>query len=200
MLLKKTLYIFISLFLSFVLTGCKDGNLKVTAFNGLPDSKYIELAKAALKNKKPIAVAFIASWCPHCRNYKPIFYEVKEQYSHKVEFIDIDMDDEAGASIVDRFQVMGIPTTAFIRADGSVYKIQVGGIEKNALIEIINSLAKSKKKDKDEPIAPFPIETAKKDVEQKIEKQLNENELPPQELIKQDNEPVESDEEEDKGI
>ena len=177
---KRIIYIFSCVLLSIFVSGCKGIGGKITVFNGLEDSPYIIEAKKSLEDKKPIVVTFIAEWCPHCRKYKPTFLEVKEELKNKATFINIDVDDASGSVIQDRFQVRGIPTTAFIRRDGSVFKVQVGGIEKDSLVSTVEELVQSKKKKRNEPIAPFPIEP-----QQEEPKLQEEKELPPQEIIKE---------------
>ena len=166
-------------FLVLILSsGCREKGLKISVFDGLPESKYVSEVKAALENKTPMAISFTAEWCPHCRQYKPVFFEVKDELKDKALFLNIDVEDTEGSNITNRFQVKGIPTTAFIRADGSVFKVQVGEIEKEELIKIVNELVESKKRKRGEPIAPFPIEP----VQQEEVKQAPKD-LPPQELI-----------------
>ena len=157
----KNLYFLNCLILSIFLVGCKGNVVSITAFDKLPDSAILSEAKASFVNKKPLVVAFTAEWCPHCREYKPVFHEVKNSFTDKVTFINADVDDKTISSIISRFQVRGIPTTAFIRRDGSVFKVQVGEIAKESLTKITNELLASKKKEKDEPVAPFPIEEPK---------------------------------------
>lgn len=194
MKLMKLLNFLLVIILALLFTGCKEKKLGVTAFSGLGDSPYVEEVKSSLKNKKPVVVGFLASWCPHCRKYKPVFAEVKEEYSDRVTLVHIDIDDESGSQIVERFQVKGIPTTAFIRADGSVYKVQVGGIEKEKLKSLLEELVENKKREKGEPIAPFPIEptskVSKKEIKKNEDRKDKEEEksAPAQELIDLDNE------------
>ena len=137
------------------------------------------IIKTALENKTPMAISFTAEWCPHCREYKPVFFAVKDELKDKALFLNIDVEDTEGSNVTNRFQVKGIPTTAFIRADGSVFKVQVGEIEKEELIKIVNELVESKKRKRGEPIAPFPIEPVVEEVKQ----EPKEEDVPPQELI-----------------
>lgn len=176
---KKIRYVFVCVLFAMLLFGCKQKGPKITVFDGLPESKYVSELKAAIEDKKPVAVSFTAEWCPHCRNYKPVFFDVKNLYDEKITFINIDVDDNDGSAISDRFQVRGIPTTAFIRQDGSVFKVQVGEIAKDELIEISNNLLESKRKGRGEPVAPFPIEPVKVKEEPQAEPL-------PQELIKEE--------------
>lgn len=176
--INKKLFYFMTCFIfAVLLTGCKEKENISTAFDGLSESTFLTEVKASLESKKPIAVAFTAEWCPHCKQYKPIFFDVKESFKDQATFLNIDVDDAQGSAISDRFQVKGIPTTAFVRGDGSVFKIEVGELNKEKLSGIITELVASKKKGKDEPIAPFPIEV-KKETPQKIEKDVKEKVVP----------------------
>lgn len=225
---QKLFYFMACFIFAVLLTGCKEKEDISTAFDKLPDSAVMTEVKTSLKNKKPIAIAFTAEWCPHCKQYKPIFADVKSTLQDQATFLNIDVDDEVGSAISNRFQVRGIPTTAFIRGDGSVFKIEVGEIEKEKLKTIITELVASKKRAKGDPVAPFSIgeeeekEKAVKEkeveaapahapaVEQKVvpqeqpaaEQKVEEkpaiqeqaapevqNDLPPQELIKENDVP-----------
>jgi thiol-disulfide isomerase/thioredoxin len=188
---RKTIYYFCCFLILIFSGGCKEKGLKISVLDGLPESKYVSEIKTALENKTSVAVAFTAEWCPHCRQYKPIFFEVKDELKDKALFLNIDVEGEEGSAIRDRFQVQGIPTTAFIRSDGSVFKLQVGEISKEELIKIANELIESKKRKKGEPIAPFPIEPIKKEEEAK----QPQADVPPQELIENTNNKEENKEE-----
>lgn len=177
MKLKKVFYCISCLVLAFFLFGCREEKIKVTVFENLPDSPLLRETKSALENKKPLAITFLAEWCPHCRKYKPVFFEVKDLYGEEIAFIHVDVDDPEASSVLNRFQVRGIPTSAFIRSDGSVFKLHVGGIEKDDLVEIVEDLIKSRRKKRGEPIAPFPIEPPQE------KKQVEEQ--PPQEIIEE---------------
>ena len=184
----KLTYLLICVLYATFLFGCKEQGEKITVFDGLPESTYLSEMKTAIETKKPIAVSFTAEWCPHCRKYKPVFFEVKDLYQNKVTFININVDDNEGSAISERFQVKGIPTTAFIRQDGTVFKVQVGEIEKDKLIEIADDLIKSKKKKRSQPVAPFPIEP--------VEVKAPPKEEAPQEIIKEESIQEQNDEEE----
>ena len=177
---KKALYVLCSVLLSISLFGCREKERELSLFEGLPESTILTEIKTSLENNKPAIVSFTAEWCPHCRNYKPIFFDVKNLYQDKATFINIDVDDTTGSALSTRFQVRGIPTTAFVRLDGSVYKVQVGEIDKENLIKTTDDLIKSKRKSSGEPVAPFPIEEIKS-----LPTKEHKNEQP-QELIKEE--------------
>ena len=188
---KKLIYLCSCFLLACFLFGCKERDGLVSVFSGLPENTFVSEMKNALESKKPIVIAFTAEWCPHCRDYKPVFFDVKKDYEDTVSFINVDVDSKEGSVLSGRFQVNGIPTTAFVRLDGSVLKVQVGEIEKEKLKTIVDDLLKSKKKKRGEPIAPFPIEPVevkaveKKDV-QVEEEPVQEVTEPPQEELQEE--------------
>lgn len=178
-ILKKfqtVLYFLTCVLVASSLSGCKEKELDVSAFDGLPESTFVTQVKSSLESHTPLVIAFTAEWCPHCRKYKPTLSEVKDLYQSKVTFINIDVDDKNGSPISERFQVRGIPTTAFVRADGSVYKVQVGEIAKDELSKIAEELIVNKKRKKGEPVAPFPIDLNKKEETVSSEQQVKEKE------------------------
>ncbi|OGI18908.1 MAG: hypothetical protein A3B68_06715 [Candidatus Melainabacteria bacterium RIFCSPHIGHO2_02_FULL_34_12] len=177
--IQKTFYVFTCIIFAVILTGCKEKGTKITVLDGLPESPYLTEMKTSLENQKPVVVSFTAEWCPHCRKFKPTFIEVKDLYQEKVTFVNIDVDDSNGSTLSNRFQVRGIPTTTFVRSDGSVFKVNVGGLEKEELIKVVDELILSRRKKRSEPIAPFPIEPQEK-VTPKEEEEA------PQEIIKEE--------------
>ena len=160
---QKALYVLSCLIISIFLYGCKEKEGKISVFDGLPESTFLTEIKTSLESHTPLAIAFTAEWCPHCRKYKPVFNEVKDLYRDKVTFINIDVDDANGSPVSNRFQIRGIPTTGFVRADGSVFKVQVGEISKDDLVKIADELILNKKRKKGEPVAPFPLDIKKEE-------------------------------------
>ena len=176
---QKVLYVFSCILIAFSLYGCKEKGGDISVFEGLPESTFLTEIKTSLENHVPLAIAFTAEWCPHCRHYKPVFSDVKDLYRNKVNFINIDVDDTNGSPISNRFQVRGIPTTGFVRADGSVLKVQVGEISKDELIKIADELIVNKKKKKGDPVAPFPLDIKKEEVSSEEKKEPVKEEVKP---------------------
>ena len=154
---KKLIYLFSCFLLAVFLFGCKERSNVVSIISGLPENTFVSEMKNAIESKKPVVIAFTAEWCPHCRAYKPVFFDVKNSLESQAQFINIDVDDTNGSALSGRFQVRGIPATAFVRSDGSVFKIQSREIEKENLEGLVNDLIKSRKKRRSEPVAPFPF-------------------------------------------
>lgn len=183
---QKVFYILSCILVAFFLYGCKEKEGNISVFDGLPESTLLTEIKTSLENHVPLAIAFTAEWCPHCRKYKPVFNEIKNLYRDKVTFINIDVDDANGSPISNRFQVRGIPTSAFVRADGSVLKLQVGEIDKEKLVQLADELMLNKKRKKGDPVAPFPFDIKKEEAAPKEEKKPEETmpskEAPPPEV------------------
>jgi thioredoxin 1 len=66
---------------------------------------------------KPVVVDFWAPWCAPCRVTKPILEKLAQEYADRVEFIPIDAD--ASREVLEKFQVIGIPTVLTLR-DGKL--------------------------------------------------------------------------------
>lgn len=154
---KKFKILSLIIIILFTLTGCNDES-SITVFNKLEDIPNVQEAVKGLEEKKPVVLTALATWCPHCQRYKPILEEVQEDYKDKITFTTLDVDNKAVEKVLNRFSAQKVPTSAFIRGDGSVYKVITGSLTKEELLVYIDYLLKNKSRDKDEPIAPFSID------------------------------------------
>ncbi len=107
---------------------------------------------------EPLVVIFFASWCAPCRAELPDFEEVHIAAEDRVQFVGISHDidesswlsliDETGLTFPTRFQpeqeiweelnLFGMPSTAFISADGEVLYTFSGILDQETLIELID--------------------------------------------------------------
>ena len=64
---------------------------------------------------------FFADWCGPCKAMEPVFEELKKEYKGKVEFeeIDVDQDQERAR----KYGVMSIPTYIIVNGDKEVDRI-----------------------------------------------------------------------------
>ena len=120
---------------------------------------------AVLDAGQPVVLNFWAGLCPPCRAEMPEFQEVYDEYSDRILMLGIDLGpftglgnsdqgrallDELGVSypagttedsdVVARFQVLGMPTTLFVTADGGVVAKWTGILTKEKLIEHVEEL------------------------------------------------------------
>ena len=120
---------------------------------------------AVLDHGKPVVLNFWAGLCPPCRAEMPEFQEVYDEYSDRIQMLGIDLGPFTGlgnseqgrallselgvsypagttedADVVARFQVLGMPTTLFVTADGGVVAKWTGILTKEKLIEHVEEL------------------------------------------------------------
>lgn len=115
---------------------------------------------------KPIVLNFWASWCPPCKGEMPHFNEVYASEKEDIVFLMIDLVDgqretqAKGQKYVDdqgygfpiyfdsqqqaaaAYGISSIPTTVFIDSDGNIVKAYQGAIDKETLLEEIESIKK----------------------------------------------------------
>jgi thioredoxin 1 len=89
------------------------------------------------ETKNLIVVDFWAEWCGPCRLIAPIIHELAEEYTDKVIFGKVDVDQESELAV--KFGIRNIPTVLFIK-EGKVIDKIVGAVPKTKFIEKINSL------------------------------------------------------------
>ena len=119
----------------------------------------------ALAHGKPVVLNFWAALCPPCRAEMPEFQRVYEQRGGEVTILGVDIGpqqflgtrEEGRALLKDLgvtypagttynetvardFEILGMPTTIFIRADGSVARKWSGVINEEKLNELVDEL------------------------------------------------------------
>ena len=91
-------------------------------------------------------IRFGASWCGPCKVYAPIFHKVSEMDEFKgVEFKTVDVDEEDGEELVEKYKVIGVPTTVVLDENDRVLEKQHGLMTENTLIDLLNKLIESER-------------------------------------------------------
>jgi len=125
------------------------------------DGKTVSLSQ--LSSEKPTVLYFFATWCPNCARDLAAVKEIYPQYSDKINFLAIDMDQrESEAQITSYQQRMGLPniefaaakrdvlasynvvyttTKYFIGTDGTIINKGVGGIDQNTWNQIFQAMS-----------------------------------------------------------
>ncbi|MDE6532652.1 MAG: thioredoxin family protein [Muribaculaceae bacterium] len=75
-------------------------------------------------NGLPMVVDFSAEWCPPCRQLKPIFASLKEEYKGKVDFVTINVDSLP--DLASKYKIESIPALIFISRDGQELYRSIG--------------------------------------------------------------------------
>lgn len=109
-------------------------SLKDLAANAVP---YEE----ALSNGKPTVVEFYADWCEVCRELAPDIYKVEQQYSDRINFVMLNVDNTKWEQELDEFGVEGIPHFAFLDKEGNEEGNVVGKLPKQYFLDNVVALA-----------------------------------------------------------
>ncbi len=119
-----------------------------------------QVAMASLTGEKPVALNFWAAECPPCRAELPEFQSFHEEYGDRVLVLGIDLGQFTGqgtleqgrellaelgvgfpagytedSDVLPKYQVLALPTTVFINADGSIHTKWTGALNEEVLIE-----------------------------------------------------------------
>lgn len=114
---------------------------------------------------KPVVLNFWAGLCPPCRAEMPDLQAFNEEYQDRVVLVGIDIGpftllgtrddgraliDELGityptgstskSGLVQKYKVLGMPTTVFLRPDGRVHRTWSGLLNEQKLTELANEL------------------------------------------------------------
>ncbi len=79
--------------------------------------------QVVLKSTKPVLVDFWATWCRPCAMIAPILDELAEEYSDRITFTRMDVDQNQKTAA--QFQIMSIPTLLLFK-DGKPVNHIVG--------------------------------------------------------------------------
>jgi thiol-disulfide isomerase/thioredoxin len=107
---------------------------------------------------RPLVVNFFASWCTPCADEMPAFERVYEQLGARVAFLGLNVTEQPDSAraliartgvtydtardpagdLLRAFGGVNMPTTAFVRADGTIAKVHVGKLDEAQLQRIID--------------------------------------------------------------
>src|SRR4030043_508491 len=93
--------------------------------------------KEVLEAEQPTLVDFWASWCGPCRIVGPIFEELSNEYSGKVKFAKVNVDENPKTPAT--FGVRSIPTLIMFKGGKAVDQI-IGASPKSQLENIVKKV------------------------------------------------------------
>lgn len=100
-------------------------------------SYKIEDGRIIPTDGKPLIVDFSATWCPPCRQLKPIFEKLAEDFRGRITFVTIDVDENPELS--QSYGVSSIPMMVFINKDGQIQDTIVGFQDRGQILAAINT-------------------------------------------------------------
>ena len=102
----------------------------------IQDIKDNEFEEKVLKSELPVLVDFWAPWCPPCKSIAPVLEELAIEFDTKLQIVKINVDDNPLTPA--KYNVRGIPNLMIFKG-GEVVEQVVGALEKEQLVETINS-------------------------------------------------------------
>lgn len=100
-------------------------------------SYKIENGRILPTDGKPMIVDFSATWCPPCRQLKPIFEKLAEEFRGRITFVTIDVDENP--ELAQAYSVTNIPMMVFLNKDGQIQNTVVGFQNRDQLLAAINT-------------------------------------------------------------
>ena len=97
----------------------------------------VTFQKEVLEAEQPTMVDFWATWCGPCRMIGPIFEELSNQYSGKVKFAKVNVDENPKTPA--NYGVRSIPTLIMFKGGKAVDQV-VGAVPKNQLENIVKKV------------------------------------------------------------
>jgi thioredoxin 1 len=88
--------------------------------------------KEVLKSDVLVVIDFWADWCLPCKMMMPILEELDQEYSGKVKFGKVNVDEEN--ELAERYQIMSIPTFVFMK-NGKIIDKVIGAVPKATLVK-----------------------------------------------------------------
>ncbi|MBZ8181057.1 thioredoxin family protein [Oscillatoria salina] len=82
--------------------------------------------EVALSNGKPTFLEFYANWCTSCQTMAKDLNEVKNEYSDRVNFVMLNVDNSKWLPEVLRYRVDGIPHFVFLNPEGNAIAQTIG--------------------------------------------------------------------------
>ena len=144
--------------------GAKVADFKIDLYQGQEELGAAKISLSDLRGK-PLVLNYWAGLCPPCRAEMPEFQEFRDEYAGRVTLVGVDLGQFLGlgsrenaqkllaelgityaagftddANVVEAHRVLGLPTTLFIAADGTLHRKWDGVLNRAKLSEIADEM------------------------------------------------------------
>ena len=101
-----------------------------------PEYKVVD-GKIKPEHGRPMIVDFSATWCPPCKQLKPIFEKLAEEFKGRIDFVTVDVDNNP--ELAQAYGVQSIPMMVFFNKDGQIQNTIIGFQDRDQLLAAINT-------------------------------------------------------------
>ena len=98
--------------------------------------------EAAVQEKKPGLFFFYAEWCSACSEMRPVIEKLEKEYSDRIRFVMVDVDDPEARELVAIAGVRAIPLTIFVTSPDGQAQQWVGARPESDLREAFDQALK----------------------------------------------------------
>ena len=145
-------------------TAAMVADFNIGLYQGQAEFGAAEIALSDLRGK-PVVLNYWAGLCPPCRAEMPEFQEFRDEYEGRVTLVGVDLGKFLGlgskedakmlladlgvtyaagftddGTVVESHRVLGLPTTIFVAADGTLHRKWDGVLNKAKLSEIADEM------------------------------------------------------------
>lgn len=103
-------------------------------------SRSEQAVEQAKTEGKPVLLCFHSLKCAPCIQIEENINQVKPEYEGKVAFVIVDVYDPSEYNFCIEYDIETIPTTVFIKKDGTIAKGYIGVLEPNQLKKELDAL------------------------------------------------------------
>ena len=133
--------------ISITLTGCTNiaaVNPHQSSLTGLASMKTMAKETLtydeALANGKPTLIEFYADWCTTCQSLAPTLKSLHQQYSDRINFVMINIDQPQWTPQLQEYQVSGVPQINLLDSEHIIVGTFVGLLPKKVLATNLENL------------------------------------------------------------
>ncbi len=113
--------------------------------DGMPgwSSDFHSALASARQSRRKVCVDFSARWCPPCKKLKDEVLVSPGVRNAMGDFERVYVDIETNRELASRFQVSGTPTIVFLSSDGNELARQVGFVDEQGFMKLVNRARQS---------------------------------------------------------